>query len=38
MPNRKKLFIRGIDQKYLKVINTIKLPVGDAYQMALVYE
>jgi len=35
--SRKKPIIWVIDQKSLKVINTIKLPAGEGHQMAVVY-
>ena len=34
--SRKKPIIWVVDQKSLKVINTIKLPAGEAHQMAIV--
>lgn len=36
--SRKKPIIWVVDQKSLKVINTIKLPAGEAHQMAIVNE
>ncbi len=36
--SRKKPIIWVVDQKTLKVINTIKLPAGEAHQMAIVNE
>ena len=36
--SRKKSIIWVVDQKTLKVVNTIKLPAGEAHQMAIVEE
>jgi DNA-binding beta-propeller fold protein YncE len=36
--SRKKSIIWVVDQKTLKVVNTIKLPAGEAHQMAIVAE